>query len=85
MFKKTKSIDLRDLTPHRVVLADGTAATVRQSATGHVSVTKGREEIASATILNGVLINLRVNDFYANRGIGDLLNRSLKRAAGVVL
>jgi len=82
IMRPTKSINLNDCAPHSAILADGTAVSVRRSHAGSISVTKGREEIASATILHGKLINLRVHPFFTTRGIGDLLNRSLKRAAG---
>jgi hypothetical protein len=75
-------IDLRDPTQTSVILADGTAATVRQNAFGHIIVSKGSFEIASASIVNGAAVNVRVHGDYTSRGIADLIVRSAKRTYG---
>lgn len=84
MLRPTESVDLRDPTPMSIVLVDGTAATVRQDAPGEIVIRKGRWEIASASIVNGSAVNVRIHPEHAHCGIRDLIVRSVKRTYGGV-
>jgi hypothetical protein len=82
MLRPTQSVDLRDPTPTSIILSDGTAATIRQPVPGHLIISKERFEIASASIVNGQAVNLKVHGDYTGLCLGDLIRRSAKRSYG---
>lgn len=73
----TTSVTLNGNTRARIVLGDGSFATMRQMTPSTITISNGRRQIARATSSNGEITSMTVDPAFAGRGVEELLRRSV--------
>lgn len=82
LLRPTSVVTLNGRTRARVVLKDGTIATMTQLTPSTIAVSVGGRVAARASVVNGRVSNVTVDPAFRRQGIEDLIRRSVTHSAG---